>query len=61
MGVTALLIAAKYEEIYPPELKDFVFISDRAYTKQDVLQMEFLMLSTLSFDITFPTPYRFLE
>jgi len=61
VGVTALLIAAKYEEIYPPELKDFVFISDRAYTKQDVLQMEFLMLSTLSFDITFPTPYRFLE
>jgi G2/mitotic-specific cyclin-B, other len=37
VGVTALLIASKYEEIYPPELKDFVFITDKAYTKEDVL------------------------
>ncbi len=56
-----MLIACKYEEIYPPELKDFVFITDRAYTKEDVLQMEFLILSALSFDLTFPTSYRFLE
>ena len=33
VGVTALLIASKYEEIYPPELKDFVYITDRAYSK----------------------------
>lgn len=56
-----MLIACKYEEIYPPELKDFVYITDRAYTKEDVLQMEFLILSALGFDITFPTPHRFLE
>jgi cyclin B len=56
-----MLIACKYEEIYPPELKDFVYITDRAYTKEDVLQMEFLILSALCFEITFPTPYRFLE
>jgi cyclin B len=61
VGVSALLIACKYEEIYPPELKDFVFITDRAYTKEDVLQMEFLILSSLSFDLNFPTCYRFLE
>jgi hypothetical protein len=45
--VTALLIASKYEEIYPPELKDFVFITDRAYSRDDVLEMEFNILSTL--------------
>jgi len=56
-----MLIACKYEEIYPPELKDFVYITDRAYTKEDVLQMEFLILCALSFDFTFPTPHRFLE
>lgn len=56
-----MLIASKYEEIYPPELKDFVFITDNAYTKEDVLQMEFLILNTLSFDVTFPTAHRFLE
>lgn len=61
VGVTALLIACKYEEIYPPELKDFVYITDRAYTKEDLLQMEFQILSTLSFDIAFPTTHRFIE
>lgn len=61
VGVTSLLIASKYEEIYPPELKDFVFITDKAYTKDDVLQMEFSILNTLSFELTFPTSNRFLE
>ena len=61
MGVAALLIASKYEEIYPPELKDFIYITDKAYTKQDLLSMEFHILSNLSFDCTFPTPFRFLE
>lgn len=36
VGVTSLLIAAKYEEIYPPELRDLVYICDRAYTRQEV-------------------------
>ncbi len=33
VGVTALMIAAKYEEIYPPELNDYVLITDRTYSK----------------------------
>jgi Cyclin, N-terminal domain len=36
VGVTCLLIASKYEEIYAPELRDLVYICDRAYTKLDV-------------------------
>lgn len=36
VGVTCLLIAAKYEEIYPPELRDLVYICDRAYTRTEV-------------------------
>jgi len=36
VGVTALLIASKYEEIYPPELRDLVYICDRAYSKNEV-------------------------
>jgi len=31
VGVTAMLIACKYEEIYPPIVKDFVYITDNAY------------------------------
>ena len=40
VAVAALLIASKYEEIYVPELNDFVFISDSAFTKEEILQME---------------------
>jgi hypothetical protein len=36
LGVAALLVASKYEEIYPPELRDLVYICDRAYTRNDV-------------------------
>jgi Cyclin, N-terminal domain len=36
IGVTSLLIASKYEEIYPPELRDLVYICDRAYTRTEV-------------------------
>ena len=32
VGVTAMLVACKYEEIYPPIVKDFVYITDNAYT-----------------------------
>ena len=35
-----MFIACKYEEIYPPELKDFVFVCDKAYSKEEILDME---------------------
>ena len=61
VGVTAMFIACKYEEIYPPDLKDFVYITDGAYVKQDVLDMEFKMLKSLEFNITFPTQWSIFE
>jgi cyclin B len=60
-GVTAMLIACKYEEIYAPEVRDFVYITDKAYTREEILQMEFHILSTLDFSISSPSSYRFLE
>ena len=56
-----MLIASKYEEIYAPEVRDFVYITDNAYTKQEIFEMENQMLSTLEFNITTPSAYRFLE
>lgn len=61
VGVTALLLACKYEEIHPPEVRDFVFITDRAYTRQDVLDMEQEILHELKFHLTVPTAYPFLQ
>ena len=44
VGVTALLIASKYEEIYPPELRDLVYICDRAYSEREVSAHVFSMI-----------------
>lgn len=60
VGVTALLIACKYEEIYPPEVKDCVYITDRAYTRQEVLDMETDIVKILQFKMTVPTGHPFL-
>jgi len=56
-----MLISTKYEEIYPPTVKDFVYITDNAYTKEEVLEMESDILQTLDFDIQQTSSYRFLE
>lgn len=61
VGVTAMLIASKYEEIYPPYVKDFVYITDKAFTKEQVLEMEQSILLNLDYNLTFPTALRFLE
>ena len=55
-----MLIASKYEEIWAPEVKDYVYISDKAYTKEQILHMEKVMLNALRFHLTVPTPYNFL-
>ena len=59
VGVTAMFIASKYEEIYAPECRDFVYISDKAYTREQILQMEGLMLSKLNFQLTTPNAQVF--
>ena len=61
VGCTALLLAAKYEEIYAPEVMDFVHIADKTYTREQILQMESIMLTALSFNITTASSYRFLQ
>lgn len=61
VGVTAMLMASKYEEIYAPEVRDFVYITDRAYTKEAILTMETTMLTALDFNITQPTALHFLK
>ena len=61
LGVTAMFIACKYEEITPPKIAEFVDISDHTYSKQAMLRQEFHILRELNYDITFPTTFRFLE
>jgi hypothetical protein len=59
VGITAILIAAKYEEIYPPSVDQLVYISDSTYTREEVLKTETLLLTTLRFNVSQPTPWEF--
>ena len=61
LGVGALLISTKYEEIYPPLLKDFVYITDNKYKADEILDMEKSILFALDFDLQLTSSYRFLE
>merc|ERR1719419_2176712 len=61
VGVSAMLVAAKYEEIYAPEVKDFVYITNRTYTEKEILKMEIRILATLNFDLGRPLPLHFLR
>ncbi|KAL8139343.1 hypothetical protein V2J09_005364 [Rumex salicifolius] len=60
VGMGALLIASKYEEIWATEVNDLVCISDRAYTREQVCAMEKSILGKLEWLLTVPTPYMFL-
>ena len=56
-----MFIASKYEEIYPPDLRDFVYVTDKAYTKSQILNMEGRILSNLNFNVTVSSSYLFLQ
>lgn len=61
VGVTSMLIASKYEEMYAPEIGDFEYITDNAYSKADIRKMECLILKTLDFSLGKPLPLHFLR
>ncbi|KAJ0231888.1 Cyclin [Hirschfeldia incana] len=61
VGVSAMLIASKYEEISPPKVEDFVYITDNTFTRQDVVSMEADILLALQFELGCPTIKTFLR
>lgn len=61
IGVACLMIVGKFEEIYPPVLKDYVSVCDNAYTKEQILAIEADILVSLDFDITQTSSFSFLQ
>jgi len=61
LGVVAMLIAAKFEEIYPPETPQLVYITDNACTKEDILSMEIHVLTAIGFNLCCPTAAHYHE
>jgi cyclin A len=61
VGVAAMLIASKYEEIYPPQVDEFVYISDNTYTREQIFQMEAQILVAIDFQLTIASAKVFLR
>ncbi|KAL8165992.1 hypothetical protein V2J09_007491 [Rumex salicifolius] len=61
LGVSSLLIASKYEEINPPQVHDFCYITDNTYKKEEVVSMESDVLKSLKFEMGNPTVKTFLR
>ncbi|KAJ0009774.1 hypothetical protein Pint_33743 [Pistacia integerrima] len=61
LGVCCMLIASKYEEIIPPRVEDFCYVTDNTYTKEEVVEMEEGVLKFLNFEVSTPTIKNFLR
>lgn len=61
VGVAAILVASKVEEVYSIEIGDLVYISDNTYTKQQIILAERDVLCTIAWNVTVPYPIQFLR
>jgi len=61
VGVAAMFVACKYEEMYVPAIDDFVYMTDNTYTKSEIRQMEISILKTMNFMLCKPLPLQFLR
>ncbi|KAJ7965561.1 Cyclin [Quillaja saponaria] len=61
IGVSSMLIASKYEEINPPHVEEFCYITDNTYTKEELVKMEADILKSLKFEMGNPTVKTFLR
>ena len=61
LGITALMISCKHEEINVPKIEDFIYITDNAYEKKEVFEMEYDILENLHFNLLYPSPIKFYE
>ncbi|KAI9576370.1 hypothetical protein GQX74_009424 [Glossina fuscipes] len=46
VGVTGLFVAVKYEELFPPPIANFVYITHESYTDSQIRKMELKMIET---------------
>ncbi|KAM9308431.1 G1/S-specific cyclin-E2 [Gastrophryne carolinensis] len=61
IGVTCLFIAAKIEEIYPPKIHEFAYVTDGACSDEDIIQMELIVLKALKWELSPMTAVAWLN
>ena len=60
LGVSAFFIASKIEEITPPDVHQMVYICDKAYTKNEITEMTFIISKKLNYNFQFVSPYTWV-
>ncbi|KAI5919250.1 cyclin-like protein [Camillea tinctor] len=61
VGITAMFIASKYEEVLSPHVSNFEHIADNGFTTAEILSAERFILTTLNYDLSYPNPMNFLR
>ena len=61
LGITSLILASKLNEIYIRRISDYVFITDKAYTVDEIKYMEEDISKTLNFKFLVPSSLSFYE
>lgn len=61
VGATAILLAAKVEEVNAPTIPEIVYMVDDTYGADEVLKAERFMLGQLKWEMQFPGPMSFLR
>lgn len=61
VGVTAMFIASKYEEVLSPHVQNFVHVADDGFSDSEILSAERFILAALDYDLSYPNPMNFLR
>ena len=61
VGVTAMFIASKYEEVLSPHVQNFRHVADDGFSESEILSAERFVLTSLDYDLSYPNPMNFLR
>merc|ERR1712098_803259 len=61
VGVAAMFLASKIGEVYAPACSDFVYITDNAYTEDEIKATELRIVKALEFNLSQPVAINFLR
>ncbi|KAJ5532584.1 hypothetical protein N7494_009136 [Penicillium frequentans] len=61
VGVTAMFIASKYEEVLSPHVANFSHVADETFSDKEILDAERHILQTLNYNMSYPNPMNFLR
>ncbi|KAL2005864.1 hypothetical protein VTN00DRAFT_10357 [Thermoascus crustaceus] len=61
VGVAAMFIASKYEEVLSPHVANFSHVADETFSDKEILDAERHILATLDYNMSYPNPMNFLR